>query len=263
MNDYDKLKALCDEAENLAARRIYCSEPEFKAWKTKVERFLMNKYGEESFEFQKFRKTHFTLSVYSNSTPESKFVDACVNGLLSSKAIFETYLQEMEEDEMVLTRPVNDSMTTDRTKIFIVHGHDSALKNEVARLIEKQQIEAIILSEQSNLGRTIIEKIENYSDVDAAICLFTNDDVGCKKANKDENGNYIVNLRARQNVVFEAGYFIGKLGRKNVIIVAEQGIELPSDMQGVVYTDRSDYRLDILKELYSMKFSVDLNKMLK
>ena len=263
MSDYDKLKALCNEAEQLAARRIYCSEPEFKAWKAKTERFLMNKYGKESFEFQKFIKTHFTLSSFSNRTPESKFIDACVNGLLSSKAIFETYLQEMEDDEIASTTSVYDNMKPDRTKIFIVHGHDSALKNEVARLIEKQHIEAIILSEQSNLGRTIIEKIENYSNVGVAICLFTNDDVGCEKAHKDENGNYIVNLRARQNVVFEAGYFIGRLGRKNVIIVAEQGVELPSDMQGLVYTDKSDYRLDILKELYAMKYPIDLNKLLK
>ncbi len=263
MNDYDKLKALCEEAENLASKFVKSSSPEFKAWHTKAERFLIRKFGSESFEVENFRKTQFTLTAFIlGGTPEYEFAEACVRDLRSTLAVFDTYLQEMEE-EMASSASVNDIMTTDKTKIFIVHGHDSALKNEVARLIEKQQIEAIILREQTNLGNTIIEKIENYSDVGAAICLFTNDDVGCEKGNKDENGNYIVNPRARQNVVLEAGYFIGKLGRKNVIIVAERGIELPSDMQGVVYTDKSDYKLDILKELHAMEFHIDLNKLLK
>lgn len=66
-----------------------------------------------------------------------------------------------------------------------------------------------------------------------------------------------------KNVVFEAEYFIDKPGRKNVIIVAEQGSDFPFDMQGIVYTDRADYRFDIFKELYAMDFPVDLNKLLK
>ena len=60
----------------------------------------------------------------------------------------------------------------DNNKIFIVHGHNEALKQEVARLVEKQGLEAIILSEQANRGKTIIEKFEEHSDVGAAICLL-------------------------------------------------------------------------------------------
>ena len=142
-------------------------------------------------------------------------------------------------------------------KVFIVHGHDHALKQEVARIIEKQGIEAVILSEQTNQGKTIIEKIEENADVGAAICLFTKDDYGrAKDASEDK-------LRARQNVVFEAGYFMGKLGRGNVIIVADKDLELPSDMQGVVYTDAGNWKTEVLQGLDKIGYAVDFNRLFK
>ena len=141
------------------------------------------------------------------------------------------------------------------SKIFIVHGHNGELKEAIARLIERQGIEAIILHEQANLGNTIIEKFERNSDVGAAICLFTADDVGRAKADNTER------KRARQNVVFEAGYFIGKLGRKNVVIIADPGVEIPSDMQGIVYTGSENWQFSVLKELKAMGFNIDYNKL--
>ena len=141
-------------------------------------------------------------------------------------------------------------------RIFIVHGHDGELKQTVARIIEKQGIEAIILSEQANKGRTIIEKFEDYSDVGGAICLFTADDYG--RAKKDTEDN----TRARQNVVLETGYFMGKLGRDHVVLLADKGIEMPSDLSGVVYTDTMSWQFDLLKELNEMGYKVDLNKLL-
>ena len=105
-----------------------------------------------------------------------------------------------------------------------------------------------------NLGTTIIEKFERNSEVKAAICLFTEDDMGKSKA--DEN----LKVRARQNVVFEAGYFIGKLGRENVVLLANKEIEMPSDLSGVVYTDNTMWEIQVLKELREMGFAIDLNK---
>lgn len=140
-------------------------------------------------------------------------------------------------------------------KIFIVHGHDGELKQAVARIVEKQGITAIILSEQANQGRTIIEKFEDYSDVDGAICLFTADDIG--KAKNDSADNQ----RARQNVVLETGYFMGKLGRNHIVILADNGIEMPSDLSGVVYTDTDSWQIDLLKELKAMGYTIDFNKL--
>lgn len=140
-------------------------------------------------------------------------------------------------------------------KVFIVHGHDEELKESVARIIEKQGIKAIILSEQANKGRTIIEKFEDYSDVGGAICLFTADDYG--RAKKDSSDT----PRARQNVVLETGYFMGKLGRDHVAILADKVIEMPSDLSGVVYTDTVNWKIDLLKELKAMGYTVDFNKL--
>ena len=121
-------------------------------------------------------------------------------------------------------------------------------------MLEKQNITAVILSEQVNGGTTIIEKIEKYSDIDVAICLFTADDIG--RGEKEQENN----KRARQNVVFETGYFMGKLGRQNIIILADSGIEIPSDLSGIVYTDNAHWQIEVLKELRSMGFDIDMNK---
>ena len=102
-------------------------------------------------------------------------------------------------------------------------------------------------------GKTIIEKFEQNSNVGAAICLFTADDRG--KANKEEEQK----PRARQNVIFETGFFMGKLGRERIVVIAENGIELSSDMQGVVYIN-NNWEFSMLKELKSMGFEIDLNK---
>ncbi len=136
-----------------------------------------------------------------------------------------------------------DFKTQSFSKVFIVHGHDGELKQSVARIIEKPGIEAIILSEQANQGKTIIEKFESYSDVGGAICLFTADDLGKSKLASSDNS------RSRQNVVFETGYFMGKLGRSHIVILADHNIEMPSDLSGVVYTHKTYWQVELLKRI--------------
>lgn len=167
--------------------------------------------------------------------------------------------KERYEDGMLMNASQEVSMkkAKEYKKVFIVHGHDNGLKQEVARLVEKQGLEAIILSEQANRGKTIIEKFEEHSDVGAAICLFTGDDYGRTRDAEEDI------LRARQNVVFEAGYFMGKLGRENVIIVADKNLELPSDMQGVVYTDAGNWKTEVLQELDKIGYAIDFNKLFR
>ena len=85
--------------------------------------------------------------------------------------------------------------------------------------------------------------------------MFTADDYG--RAKKDTTDN----TRARQNVVLETGYFMGKLGRDHVVLLADKGIEMPSDLSGVVYTDTAKWEIDLLKELKAMGYVVDFNKL--
>ena len=121
-------------------------------------------------------------------------------------------------------------------KVFIVHGHDTAAKIEMARTLEKIGLDAIILHEQADSGMTIIEKIEAYSDVAFAVVLYTECDLGrAKEESIDRERN-----RARQNVVFEHGYLIGKLGRDKVCALVKGDVETPGDISGVVYTKMDD-----------------------
>jgi hypothetical protein len=112
------------------------------------------------------------------------------------------------------------------TKIFIVHGHDELAKESVARFIEKIGLEAIVLHEQPNAGRTIIEKFEDYSNVGFAVVLLTPDDIGSPKDKRNES-----QPRSRQNVILELGYFMGRLGRGRVCALYKEGVEIPSDYQ--------------------------------
>lgn len=162
---------------------------------------------------------------------------------------------ENDIDDNGKTEVMEEPTVVNQKKAFIVHGHDGELRESVARLLEKQGITPIILFEQPNQGATIIEKFEVNSNVGAAICLFSADDIGNTKNAKTMNN------RARQNVVFESGFFIGKFGRKRVIIIADKSVELPSDLQGVVYTDVSNWKYDVLKELKAMGYIIDYNKL--
>jgi len=146
-------------------------------------------------------------------------------------------------------------------QIFIVHGHDGGVKHEVARLVERLDLQPIILHEQPNRGQTIIEKLEDYSEkleVGYAVIILTPDDVGGVAEETPR-----LKPRARQNVVFELGYFMGKLGRGRVCALHSEGVELPSDYDGVLYIKLDKlgaWKLELAKEIKAVGFDVDLNK---
>jgi predicted nucleotide-binding protein len=148
-------------------------------------------------------------------------------------------------------------------QVFIVHGHDEAAREAVARLVERAGLEAVILREQPNQGRTIIEKFEKHSETaDFAVVLLTPDDVGgpCGTATEE------LRLRARQNVVAELFFFIGKLGRNRVCALVKGNIELPSDFAGVVYQPMDEaghWQLALAQEMRSVGLPVDLNKIFR
>lgn len=262
MTDYERFKKIYDDIDVLIEHRVRTSSQEFISWKTRAERFLRTHYGENSKEVVDFRNTHFSLMIYTFNVTESDYIEACKSGLLTSKAVFGVYLDELKEKDSVQDNKAMRINNVRPNKIFIVHGHDDALKQEVARIVEKQGLEAVILSEQANHGKTIIEKFEENTDVGAAICLFTGDDYG--RAIKDDKGEETKpandRLRARQNVVFESGYFMGRLGREKVILIANPEIEIPSDLQGVVYTNDKSWQIDVLKELKEIGYAIDFNK---
>ncbi len=177
-----------------------------------------------------------------------------------SDRVFEECSSQIQEATPKSNALTSDkpSKTIDKSKVFIVHGHDDAAKQAVARFVEKIGLEAIILHEQASSGKTIIEKIEASSNVGFAIVLYTPCDVGASKGEKDQ-----LKPRARQNVIFEHGYLIGKIGRKNVCALVKGNIETPNDISGVVYIkmDESEaWKYQVAKEMKARGYDVDLNK---
>ncbi len=145
-------------------------------------------------------------------------------------------------------------------KIFIVHGHDHEMKNDVARVVQLLGFEPVILHEQPNKGRTLIEKFEDHSETAGfAIVLLSPDDEGRVKGGEPWES------RARQNVVLELGYFVGKAGRNRVCALMRGGVEVPSDIVGVVfeqYDGGGAWKLTLARELKAAGYTVDMNRLL-
>ena len=250
MNLQDKLIKLYIEFDELK-NKSSSSESDFKAWRTDVQLWLSGLYGEKSIQLKNFNSRPFSPMVIVQNTD---FHEPYVRDLETTKKEFKRYIDDFEDESSNANVKKN---RTPNNKVFIVHGHDGELKEKVARRLEQQGIEAIILSEQVNRGKTIIEKLEAYSDVHVAIALFTQDDIG---AAKEEKGNK--KYRARQNVVFEAGYFMGYLGRENIIMITDENVEIPGDLSGMVYSTKDNWEFEMLKELNAAGMKIDMNKLL-
>lgn len=148
------------------------------------------------------------------------------------------------------------NVARNKRKVFIVHGRDNEAKQEVSRFIEKLGLEAIILHEQASSGMTIIEKIEHYSnDADFALVIYT----ACDHGRGIHESNISPKNRARQNVVFEHGYLMAKLGRENVCPLVKGNIETPNDISGILYVPLDEYgawKTDVAKELKACGYAI-------
>lgn len=223
--------------------------------------YLTDKHKDKVDEFSKIRFSPGIYSIGGDNTQlfQNTFEigkEATINFVLGLKHLvdFEQSLknpQSMEQANLLEELP--------KTKVFVVHGHDNELKTEVARFIERQSLEAVILHEQISRGQTIIEKIEANSDVGFAIILYTPCDIGRSVSSPEEDAK----TRARQNVIFEHGYFVAKLGRSNVIALNKGNVEIPNDLSGVVYTNYDEvgaWKREIAHELKSSGYEIDFSK---
>lgn len=154
--------------------------------------------------------------------------------------------------------PSAEGKDAEMANVFVVHGHDDGARAEVCRTIESLDLEPIVLSEQTDMGRTVIEKFEKHSEGAAyAVVLLTPDDEGRLMGEKD------LHPRARQNVVLELGYFYAKLGRANVCALVKGNLELPSDISGVIHKkieNGNSWKYELAREMQAAGLPVDLNK---
>ncbi len=222
--------------------------------KKNVARILIIKSGISYKEYarQKEQRSRFPAMYRDILTGHEPFEDITSSILKEC----ESQIQEATTKPEATT-PNNPKVPMDKSKVFIVHGHDDA-KHAVARVVGDLGFEAIILDEQASSGNTIIEKIEEYTNVGFGIVLYTPCDEGRLKGEENQ-----LKPRARQNVVFEHGYLIGKIGRKNVCALVKGDIEKPTDISGVVYIPMDEgggWKLFVAKEMKKSGYDVDLNK---
>ena len=171
---------------------------------------------------------------------------------------YQDFVEYIEDNNLIeREEPVSVARPTITNRVFLVHGRDGSTKNEVARLLEKLGLEVFILHERPNKGRTLITKFEEESaDVTFAIVLVSPDDVGGLSDGEHRP-------RARQNVIFELGFFIGRLGSDRVCALISPSVERPSDYDGVAYVPLDEgggWKADLVRELAAARVPVDFAK---
>jgi predicted nucleotide-binding protein len=239
-----------------------------------IDDALVRTFGHDSIDYDRYRSAtefdngpfNYAYEVPIHEVHESLARSKARNVALLEQAI-ESLRERLAEDE-VLSEPTDLPYAVSRQqvspgaastdKIFIVHGHAGELREAVARFLERLGFEPIILHEQANQGKTIIEKFESHADVGFAVILLTPDDVGAPSGGQQRP-------RPRQNVILELGYFIGRLGRGRVCALKAGDIEMPSDILGIVWTHfdaGGAWKLGLAKELQAAKYPVDWNKVM-
>ena len=148
-------------------------------------------------------------------------------------------------------------------KVFLVHGRDEAVKHAVARFLETRVgLDVVILSERPNLGRSILTKFQEEGDGAAfAVVLMTPDDLGYLRPELQPPDSVapVPGLRARQNVIFEMGFFIGQLGVERVCALVPPGVDRPTDYDGIVYLpydDAEGWQRKLVTELHAANVPV-------
>lgn len=256
----ERLQRLVNSIPEL--QKLQSFSPEFNKWKRNTQVALERTFGNGANHLGDFNAVSYSLSVASSSTTDWEFQEAYINGLENAKSILESMIEEIEEyweDDDIQAMTDDASRDDKRTKtkdVFIIHGRDEGTKESVARFIEKLGLKPVILHEQSNQGRTVIEKFENNaSQVAFALVLLTPDDEG------SISGEEKYKPRARQNVIFELGFFMGKIGRNRVCALRKGNTEIPSDYHGVVYIplDNTDWRSQLIKELKTAGLEINAN----
>jgi predicted nucleotide-binding protein len=239
-----------------------------EALEKKIDGTLQEVLGHDTVEYRDFHVgtlDTLPLSMDGNNYPlrdvhegYQKGIDHAAMQLNTLKELFEERIADSGVKPSATVGPTIGTETSGQ--VFVVHGSDNAAKESVARFLATLDLEPVILHEQINAGRTIIEKFVDHADVDYAIVLFTPDDVGHPSSQPDQ-----ARPRARQNVVLELGFFMATLGRNRVCVLHKGDVEIPSDYAGVLYVPLDDggaWRLSVAREMKSVGLDVDLNKSL-
>jgi predicted nucleotide-binding protein len=242
------------------------NDPPVKQLEAAIESTVVAIFGPDSHEYNKLEQswkldaTYYVLRMDGRRMPPSDIQAGVRKGVDRAIALLQQAADSLKESLEYLA-PENDVPTDEPAtapeilskEVFVVHGHDDAARLEVCGLLNKVGLTPIVLHEQASRGMTVIEKLEHHSDVGFAVVLLTPDDIGGPKDGGTQP-------RARQNVIAELFYFMGKLGRGKVCAIKKGDLEIPSDIGGVVYVpmDASGgWKVTLLRELEQLGHHVD------
>jgi predicted nucleotide-binding protein len=279
------------ERAALSLPQMHAAVARFEKLIERLDQFDPNAISDRSdsriFELQTAIRTAIEKTFPTNSTQHQQYISASFIDTASYSIGYPTPIHEVREglsrgkdDAIVLLRSAIEDLREDienvdrtgaaspndlnqevhATNIFVVHGRDEAAKQEVARFIQRANLNPIILHEQASMGDTVIEKLERHSDIGFSVVLLTPDDMG---RSQDEQE---LKPRARQNVIAELFYFLGKLGRKKVCALRKGEVEIPTDIGGVIYIDfdtAGGWKTSLLRELEAAGYAINWGQTLR
>jgi predicted nucleotide-binding protein len=237
------------------------NNPQIDALSAAIDDSLVRTFGAGTVDYDRYRRAaEFDNGPhnYVHRVPIEQVRQSLARSRGQSIALLEQSVKGLEEQLAEQSGPnlmAAPSASPDKSSAFIVHGHDEGAKEAVARFLDRLHIKPIILHEQANGGRTVIEKIEAHGNVGFAIVLLTPDDEGCAKGQAPQP-------RARQNVILELGYFIARLRRTHVCALKRGEVEIPSDFGGVVYEAYDaggGWKQALGRELEAVGYQIDWN----
>lgn len=252
----ERISKLIDQIPSLKSQEY--DSPNFVRWKTNVEVAIRNTFVDSAEKLQSFNSIWYVSTLGDDNYNQSAHIRQLDMADARLSSVLDEIREYWEDDQAVVSQQTTQPELVPVTnEVFIIHGHDHGTKDMVARFLLGLDLKPIILHEQPNQGRTIIEKFEDYSQTSYAIVLLTPDDLGGPNADELEP-------RARQNVILEMGFFWGSLGRGRVAALLKGNLRVPSDYDGVLYIQIDDnyhWQLMLARELRSAGFAVDLNNL--
>jgi predicted nucleotide-binding protein len=225
--------------------------PDYMSRFTSLEKNEMKRISE--FQKMKINSQYYGSKIYFGK-PGRDWLEKGINTndieiylckIDNTREFLKKCIKEIKDKNMF--EPINEYHKLEKAishSYFIAHGHDELMLFKIKDAIAdvNAKLDCVILHMKANAGLTILEKFEKHSEVDFAVCLWSADDEG--KASK-ENEN---KPRARQNVILETGFFWGKLGRDRVIVIHDEGVDIPSDLHGLLYIPYKDNWKDNLRK---------------
>ena len=245
---------------NLITMRKFYGPPE--DFKTAITSLNLSGRWEEFPEGARFKTTNGGIIQWYSSTGSILVQGTAVAKKQILELLEKLSLADFIADKNSISYPQREDDAEKR--IFLVHGHDIASKEQMELILLKLGLEPFVLANTSGNGLTIIEALEaqigENGMANFGIVLLTPDDLGFSKADGDEK----IRPRARQNVVLEMGMLIAAIGRKNTVILKKGDLEIPSDANGILYLEFKEHIREVcyklVERLRSSGFEIDPQK---